>query len=168
MLNFFLGIIFVLAITALIYGYRVCKKYKRKKSIKNSYMIQNVDTKLIIRPLNAGIENGVEIIQYRPKNWDCTTWEFIEIEKNKYFLKNLWTHKGFEKKDDGSLIQNELGGKNQHYILEKSENGVRIKLAGSNLYITASDNKVNSKLVLKKWRASEKQLWILVRQNPIV
>lgn len=162
-----LGLIFIIAIS-----FRIRKDVRKKLNFVNTYAIQNVETKNTIRPFNANIENGVEIISYPHNNWECITWEFIEIEPNIYLLKNLYTQKTFQPasnpKSGVGLLQHNLGGTSLQYweFIKQTDETYLIRLKGTELYVTASSNKTNSPIILLPKKGSKNQLWKLINQTP--
>lgn len=148
-------------------------KYKRKIQTPNSFQIQNSKSNKTIRPYNAQLENGNAIIQYELKNWECTTWQTIEIEPNIFLLKDLYTQKTFQPfnlpKEGARLYQVPMGGsKLQHWeFIKQDKDQYYIRLKDYNLYITSIYNEVNEPLVLEKLNKSKNQLWKLNSQQPI-
>lgn len=150
-----------------------CEKTSKKKlNFENTYAIQNVLTGKALRPFDAHIENDVDIISYPLKNWECITWEFIEIADNTYLLKDLFTEKTFqpkaEPKEDIGLWQKSLGGSTQQYweFLKQTDGNFLIKLKGTEFYVTANSDETNSPIILSARRNDNRQLWRLIRQNP--
>lgn len=169
-------LLIILAIVALVFiiaiSFRIRKDIRKKLNFVNTYAIQNVETKNTIRPFNANIENGVEIISYPHNNWECITWEFIEIEPNMYLLKNLYTQKTFQPasnpKSGVGLSQHNLGGTPLQYweFVKQTDETYLIRLKGTELYITTSSNKTDSPIILLPKNGSKKQPWKLIRQTP--
>lgn len=104
----------ILLFAIVMFGPRLYHNYQRKRATQNTFAIQNVKTSKNIRPYNAGIEDDVEIIQYRHANWECMTWQLIKMEDGSCLLKNLYTHKTFQPKREPEagveLYQKNLGG----------------------------------------------------------
>jgi hypothetical protein len=153
-------------------GIRVRKDIKKKLQFENTYAIQNVETGKALRPLNANYESGVEIISYPLKNWECITWEFIEIGENTFLLKDLFTEKTFQPKSEPAngvgLWQQPMGGTPlQHWeFISQSEESYRIRLKGTDLYVTASSDQTDSPIILMPKQDNKAQLWKKVRQTP--
>lgn len=153
-------------------AFRVRKDIKKKLAFENTYAIQNASTGLCVRPHNAGYKSGNNIISYSHKNWECITWEFIKLDENTYLLKNLFTEKTFQPKTEPKagveLWQQSMGGTQLQYweFLKQTDETYLIKLKGTDLYLTASSDKVNSAIVLQPKQETAKQQWKLVRQTP--
>lgn len=158
----------------IVFGPRIIKGLKLKKDKKNTYAIQNVQTGRCIRPYNAGFEEENRVILYDLKNWECITWQFIELKKDTYLLKNLYTQKTFEpvsEPEEGvSLWQKILGGSKWQYweFIEQSEGVYHIRLKGTELYLTPETNELNANIILKPSEDTTAQKWTLVEQHPIV
>ena len=170
-----LSVIGVLAVmAAFVFGPRISKDIKKKKNYANTYAIQNVWNGKDIRVLDAGNEDGTEIIMYDHHNWECITWQLIGLGDNTFLLKNLYTQKGFEPVSDPeskvALWQQTLGGsERQHWEFIPLSDGIYlIRLKNTGLYLTATSDENNSSIVLMPEQNSKKQQWRLIRQNPIV
>lgn len=171
------GIVILLLVT-LPFIFRIIKDIKKKLNIKNAYAIQNIETGKDLRVHNANIDNGTEIILYNHKKWECITWEFIELEENTFLLKNLYTQKTFQPSSNSpskgdKLIQKELGGSTLQYweFLKENNGNYLIRLKGTELYLTSSSTETNAPVVLMEKLPKQnpnKQLWKLIKQNPIV
>ena len=156
----------------IIISFRVKKDIKKKLQFENTYAIQNVETGNALRPKNANYENGVEIISYPLKNWECITWEMIEIDTNTYLLKDLFTEKTFQPKSEPKsgvgLWQKNLGGTVlQHWeFIKQTDESYLIRLKGTELYVTTSSEKTDSPIILMPKQNKKTQLWKLIRQTP--
>lgn len=165
-----IALIFLLFLIAV--SFRVRKDIKKKLNSENTYAIQNVETGNALRPYNANIENGVNLISYPIKNWECITWEMIEIDENTFLLKDLFTEKTFQPKSEPKsgvgLWQQSLGGsKLQHWeFLKQEDENYLIRLKGTELYITISSAKTNSSVILLPKQNRKTQLWKLIKQTP--
>ena len=170
-----LAVVGVLAvIAAFVFGPRICKDIQKKKNYANTYAIQNVWNGKDIRVLDAKNEDGTEIIMYDHHNWECITWQLIRLGDNTFLLKNLYTQKGFEPvsapESKVTLWQQTLGGSERQHLefIPLSDRNYRIRLKNTGLYLTATSDENNSSIVLMPEQNSEKQQWLLIRQNPIV
>jgi hypothetical protein len=167
-------IIVLFAIAAFMFGPRIYKDIKKKQNYQNTYAIQNVATGKDIRIYNAGNDDGTKIILYSHHNWECITWQMIELDENTYLLKNLYTQKTFEPSsipEQGvSLWQQTLGGSRLQYweFIEQPDETYLIRLKDTELYLTTTSDENNSDIVLMPKQGSDNQLWKLIRQNPIV
>lgn len=165
-------VLIVLLVFIVVVSFRIRKDIKKKLQYENTYAIQNVETGNTLRPLNANYESGVEIISYPLKNWECITWEMIEIDTNTYLLKDLFTEKTFQPKSGPKsgvgLWQQSLGGTSLQYweFLKETDNTYLIRLKGTELYITTSSDKIDSPIILMPKQGKKSQLWKLVRQTP--
>lgn len=162
----------VLLLFIVVISFRVRKDIKKKLQFENTYAIQNVETGKALRPLDANYESGVEIISYPLKNWECITWEFIEIEENTFLLKDLFTEKTFQPKSEPAngvgLWQQSMGGTPlQHWeFIKQADESYLIRLKGTDLYVTASSDQTDSPIILMPQQNSKKQFWKKVRQTP--
>lgn len=145
----------------------------QKKSYANTYAIQNVGTGKDIRVKDVGVKDETEIILYTHNEWECLTWEFIQLEDSTYLLKNLCTQKTFQPSslpEQGvGLWQQSLGGSHLQYwefIKQPNETSL-IRLKDTELYLTATSDEDNSPIILMPKERSDKQLWKLIKQNPI-
>ena len=83
-------LLILIVLLAIIFAPRIYKDVKKKRNYANTYAIQNVGTGKDIRVHNAGNDDGTKIILYNHNNWECITWQLIELEDNAYLLKNLY------------------------------------------------------------------------------
>lgn len=167
-------IIVVAAIAAFMFGPRIHKDIKKKQNYANTYAIQNIGTGKDIRVQDAGNDDGTKIILYSHHNWECITWQLIQLEGDTYLLKNLYTQKTFQPSsvpESGvALWQQTLGGSPLQYweFIKQSDETYLIRLKDTELYLTVTSDENDSAIVLMPKQDSDKQLWRLVRQNPIV
>jgi hypothetical protein len=140
----------------------------------NTYAIQNIGTGKDIREHNAGNDDGTKIILYSHHNWECITWQLIQLEGETYLLKNLYTQKSFEPASSPqagvSLWQQTLGGSLLQYweFIKQPDETYLIRLKDTELYLTVTSDENDSDIVLMPKQDSDKQLWRLVRQNPVI
>lgn len=164
----------LIVIVAVVFGPRICKDIQKKRNYANTYAIQNVGAGKDVRVYNAGNNDSTKIILYSHNNWECLTWQLIELEENTYLLKNLYTHKSFQPSSSPesgvTLWQQTLGGSRLQYweFIKQSEDTYLIRLKDTELYLTATSNENNSDIVLMHRQDSDMQRWRLVRQNPII
>lgn len=152
-------------------SFRISKDINKKLNHPNSYAIQNIATNNCLRVHDANPADDTEIISYSNNNWECITWELIELQKNIYLLKNLYTEKTFQplKNEGGSkLIQKPLGGDSLKYweFIKTSGDNLRIRLKGTELYLTITSQDDNSLIILQTKKESQSQLWKLIKQSP--
>lgn len=164
----------ILVLLGVIFGPRVLKDIQKKLNYANTYAIQNVETGKAIRVHNAGNEDGTAIILYAHHNWECITWQLIQLEDNAYLLKNLYTQKTFQPSSSPEsgvgLWQQSMGGSRLQYweLIEQANETYFIRLKNSELYLTAEFDGDNAPVILRPKQNSDGQLWRLVRQNPII
>lgn len=140
------------------------------QTINGTYAIRNVESGKLLRPKNANKQDNTSIVLYSPTNWKCLTWDFQHIDGETYQLKNLFTSKTFVA-ENSLLKQMPLinGQENQKWVFEKENNDkYRIRLKGTNLYITPTDKKsaTNSPVGLSDKIHSDIQLWTIYEQHP--
>lgn len=77
--------------------------------IQGTYAIKNVQTGMLLRIKDADSRNGTPLVAYSPVNWKCVTWDFKHIEGETYQLRNLFTNKTFQPKNnllsEGALLE---------------------------------------------------------------
>ncbi|WP_152616816.1 RICIN domain-containing protein [Flavihumibacter solisilvae] len=162
----------VLIVTQVAISTRVRKDIKKKLAFQNTYAIQNVSSGMCVRPLDAGYKNGNEIIAYNHKDWECVTWEMIEIGDSAFLLKNLFTEKTFQPKSGPKpgvgLWQQTLGGTPlQHWeFIRQPDETYLVRLKSTELYLTISSKAENAPIVLMPLEKSDRQRWKLIRQTP--
>lgn len=156
------------------FGQRLYHNYQRKRESVNTFAIQNVETGMDIRPYNAGFKDEVKIIQYSHQEWECMTWQLIELENGSYLVKNLYSQKTFQPSSEPesgvTLWQQPLeANKYQYWEFIKTDNGTYlIRLKGTELYITAQSSKQDDELTLMPLNDTDSQHWKLISQQPIV
>lgn len=169
-----LSAVLSLAILAILVfaGPRAYLTHRLKLGTTNTFAINNVKTGMNIRPYNAGIDNGTKIVQYKNKNWECMTWQFIKLEDGSYLLKNLWNDKTFQPsstpKPGVALFQQPIEANRLQYweFLKQSDETYQIRLKGTELYVTVSSDKSNSDVILMPNQNSADQQWKLIEQHP--
>lgn len=167
-------LLILIGLSAIVFAPRICKDIKKKRNYANTYAIQNVGNGKDIRVHNAGNDDGTKIILYAHHNWECITWQLIQLEGETYLLKNLYTQKTFEPSSSPqagtNLWQQTLGGSRLQYweFIKQSDETYFIRLKDTELYITATSDENDSDIVLMPKQDSDKQRWRLVRQNPII
>ena len=172
--TFYIGLGIVASGYLAMTGQRLYHNYKRKRGTVNTFAICNVETGMAIRVYNAGIPDETKIISYKHANWECMTWQMIKLADGSCLLKNLYTHKTFQpvsSPEPGvALWQQPLEANDLQYweFVKTPDESYRIRLKGTELYITASGNKNNAPLVLMPIQDSQSQQWKLVEQHPIV
>lgn len=164
----------LIAIAAVVFVPRIYKDIQKKRNYANTYAIQNVGTGKDIRVHDAGNADGTKIILYSHHNWECITWQLIELEGNVYLLKNLYTQKSFQPSltptAGVTLWQQTLGGSRLQYweFIKQSDESHLIRLKDTELYLTATSDENDSDIVLMPKQDSDNQQWKLIRQNPII
>ncbi|MFV0531589.1 MAG: RICIN domain-containing protein [Flavobacteriales bacterium] len=168
----FFILIGIIAIISIVVVPRIRKDINKKLSFENTYAIQNVASETVIRAFNAGTKNENKIIGYSHKNWECVTWEMIDLGENTFLLKNLFTEKTFQPKSTPKsgvgLWQQSMGGTTlQHWeFLKQADETYKIRLKNTDLFITISSNEIDAPLILMPNDNSDKQNWKLIRQTP--
>lgn len=171
---FMVFVMFVVVLSAIVIGPRILKDIHKKQKFTNTYAIQNVKTGKNIRVQNAGIDNGTKTILYSPHNWECMTWQFIQLEGDTYLLKNLYTEKTFQPSSSPesgvTLWQQTLGGTKLQYweFIKQADETYQIRLKNTELYVTISSDKKDSPIILMPKQNSTDQKWRLIEQHPIV
>ena len=170
----FFSLIVIIVLCGFIFVPRLYHDYVKKRNRENTFAIINIKTNKGIRVHNASINNGAKIILYPHHNWECMTWQFIEIKEGIYLLKNLYTEKTFLPSSSFEvgidLWQQALGGENGQYweFIKQSDETYLIRLMDTELYITISSDKNNSSIILMPLNNTTEQQWKLVNQKPIV
>ena len=170
----FISLLILIGLVALVFCPRISKDIKKKRNYANTYAIQNIQTGKDIRVYNAGNDDETKIILYSHHNWECMTWQLIQLEDNTYLLKNLYTQKSFQPSSSPEtgvgLWQQTLGGSHLQYweFIKQADETYLIRLKDTELYLTVTSDENNSEIVLMPKQDSDSQLWRLARQNPIV
>lgn len=165
----FFSLLALNVIAAVVFGPRIAKDIRKSKDMVDVYAIQNTKTGKCLRPENANFHDGTPIVPYTHHDWECLTWQFIEIEPEMYMLRNLYTGKTFQPKGQPSvgvgLTQLPLGGSAmQYWVFEKKgDNEYAIRLNRTQLYIV---EKGDSIVFSDNHEANG--MWKLVAQTPIV
>jgi hypothetical protein len=169
----FFSLIGIIILCGIVFLPRFFHDLQKKLNRVNTYAIINVKTGKAIRVHNANIADESKIILYTHHNWECMTWQFIQIEEGIYLLKNLYTEKTFKPSSSiemgVNLWQKTLGGENLQYweFIKQSDEIYLIRLKGTDLYITISSEKNNSSIILMPLNNSTEQQWKLINQKPI-
>eukprot|EP01035_Chromulina_nebulosa_P001153 gene1153-1557_t len=143
--------------------------------IKGTYAIKNMQTGLLLRIKDANTANGTPLVAYHPVNWKCMTWNFNHVQGQTYQLKNLFSSKTFQPKtaavegvalEEQPLINKQASQQYEFILIEK--NVYKIKLKGTELYVTPSDTKGsdNSQIILAAKQDGKAQQWTIYEQNP--
>lgn len=146
------------------------------QNIEGTYAIKNVETGILLRIKDANKSDGTPLVAYSPVNWKCVTWDFNHVDRQIYQLRNLFTGKTFQPvnstpSDGVSLEQEPLISKQasqQYEFIPVEKDIYLIRLKGTDLYITPSDNKgtINSEIILAKKRGGKLQQWEIYEQKP--
>ena len=143
--------------------------------IKGTYAIKNMQTGMLLRIKDANTANGTPLVAYHPVNWKCMTWNFNHVEGQTYQLKNLFSNKTFQPKaaatEGVALEEQPLVNKQatqQYEFIPIDKNVYKIKLKGTELYVTPSDAKGsdNSQIMLAANQNGKLQQWTIYEQNP--
>lgn len=167
-------LISIVVIAIILFLPRIYKDIVKKRGLDNTYASQNVATGRDLRIYNARINNGAQLIVYSHHNWECLTWQMIEVADNTFLLKNLYTQKSFQPEKQPSpnitLRQQTLGGSHLQYweFLPEIDQTYLIRLKDTDLYLTVMDKSNNAEVVLMPKIKSDNQRWRMIRQNPII
>lgn len=140
------------------------------QNIQGNYAIKNVKTGMLLRVKDAGNANGTPLVAYYPENWKCMTWNFKNTGNETYQLQNLLTGKTFQPGaaagENVAFDEQPLkdGAGNQQYeFIKVKQDTYKIRLKGTELYVTPSDDKgkVNSAIVLNRENNQSDQLWYI-------
>jgi Ricin-type beta-trefoil lectin domain-like len=143
--------------------------------IKGTYAIKNVQTGLLLRIKDANKTNGTPLVAYTPQDWKCMTWNFKHVDGQTYQLENLLTGKTIQSANQtasagDALKQQPISNTviQQYEFIPDGKNVYLIKLKGTDLYITPSDDKgsVNTPVILSKKDGSKLQQWAIYEQHP--
>lgn len=157
----------------IVFGPRLIKTVKLKKDKLNTYAIQNNATGKCIRPYNASFKEDEKVILFTHHNWECMTWQMINIEKDIFLLKNLYSQKTFEPVSSPqtgvSMHQKTLqSNTNQYWQFIASDENYLIKLKDYDLYLTAQNSDENANIILNELTNEDNQKWKLIEQQPIM
>ncbi|WP_212005916.1 RICIN domain-containing protein [Chitinophaga sp. HK235] len=148
------------------------------QTITGTFAIKNVETGIFLRIKDADTRNGTPIVAYSPVNWKCVTWDFKKIEGNAYQLANLYSGKTFQPKApkaaEGTVLEEQPltpGEAGQQYeFIPAGKDDFLIRLKGTDLYLTPSDDKgtVNAPVMLTRKNNSKLLHWSLQEQHPVM
>jgi hypothetical protein len=146
------------------------------QAIKGTYAIKNVQTGMLLRPLDANKKDATPMVLYRPVNWKCMTWDFKSTGTNSYQLQNLFTDKTFESvsstaSDDVALHQQPFlkdKAQQQWEFISVAQDAYLIRLKNTDLYLTPADSEgsINSAVILAKKQPGQLQRWTIYEQHP--
>lgn len=136
-------------------------------SSTNVYTISNKKSGLLLHPYDANRKDGIKVVLYPERNWECLKWDVDSVGDNSFYLQNLFTHKTFQPQDENSIlsgiIQQPLDKKDnvQQWSFIKLDNGYySISHTQSGLYLTAkSEDAYNQQVFLSEWENREEQEW---------
>lgn len=72
-------LLIALLIPVVIYAPWIFFGKQQKQNYAHTYAIQNVSTGKDIRVKDVGVKDKSEIILYTHNEWECLTWEFIQL-----------------------------------------------------------------------------------------
>jgi hypothetical protein len=162
-------------IFALLCFYLLITVVASAQTIEGAYAIKNAQTGMLLRIKDANGANGTPLVAYYPENWKCMTWDFEHIDGDTYELKNLLSGKTFKPNGEitpGVALQEQplsAQTNEQQYTFELvSKNIYRIKLKGTELYVTSSTEKesIDSQIILSAKSNSKTQQWTIYQQSP--
>jgi hypothetical protein len=149
----------------------------KAQTIQGTYAIKNVQTGMLLRIKDANTKDGTPLVAYDPEDWKCMTWDFKHIGANTYQLKNLLSGKTFEPAgaiSTGTPLHeepiNNTGASQQYDFEPAGKDTYIIKLKGTDLYITPSDEKgtTNSSIILAPKSGTKLQQWVIYQQSPTI
>jgi hypothetical protein len=149
----------------------------KAQTIQGTYAIKNVQTGMLLRIKDANTKDGTPLVSYDPEDWKCMTWDFKQVDANTYQLKNLLSGKTFEPAGAitaGTALHEEplsTTATTQLYEFEQvAKDTYTIKLKGTDLYVTPSDEKgrTNSSIILSPKSGSKLQQWTIYQQSPTI
>jgi hypothetical protein len=168
MKNYFYLFLFSLALYGIPYaGY--------SQAIEGTYAIMNVQTGMLLRPLDANKKDATPLVLYTPVNWKCMTWDFKSTGAHSYQLQNLFTDKTFESvssaADNVALHQQPFlkdKPQQQWEFISVAPDTYLIRLKNTDLYLTPADSKgsINSAVILTKKQQGKLQRWTIYEQRP--
>ena len=155
----------------------ICLISAKAQTIQGTYAIKNVQTGMLLRIKDANTKDGTPLVSYDPEDWKCMTWDFKQVDGNTYQLKNLLSGKTFEPAGTlsaGTSLHEEplsTTATTQQYEFEQvAKDTYTIKLKGTDLYVTPSDEKgrTNSSIILSPKSGSKLQQWTIYQQSPTI
>lgn len=165
-----------LSIILLVALFNLIPQKNYAQEIQGTYAIKNVETGVYLRIKDANKQNGTPIVAYSPVNWKCVTWEFKSLADQSYQLINLFSGKTLQPQNsnpaDGVSLEEQPVSANllnqQFEFIPVSKGIYLIRLKGTELYLTPSDNKgtINAGILLTKRNNSKLQQWTLKEQHP--
>lgn len=136
-----------------------------------TFAIQNIGSGKNLRPFEAGRQDGNRVILYDHHAWKCLTWVFKQTGPSRYRLTNYYTGKALgaasEPAAGVSLVQHETVPNSLAWdFVAQPGDSYAIRMAGTELYVTATSNKTNTQITLAPFKGADSQKWRLVRQKP--
>lgn len=136
-----------------------------------TFAIQNIGSGKNLRPFEARRQDGNRIVLYDHHAWKCQTWTFDPIGPDRYRLTNYYTGKALataSKPASGvSLVQHRMGSDSLAWeFVTQPGDSYAIRMAGTELYVTAASNETNTSIILAPFTGADSQKWRLKRQRP--
>ncbi len=136
-----------------------------------TFAIQNIGSGKDLRPLEAGRQDGNRIILYDHHAWKCLTWTFNQAGSDSYRLTNYYTGKTLDAASRpvaGEPLVQHLAIPNSLAwdFVAQPGNSYAIRMAGTNLYVTAASEKTNTQITLAPFTNENSQKWRLIPQRP--
>ncbi len=136
-----------------------------------TFAIQNVGSGKNLRPFEAGRHDGNRVVLYDHHWWRCLTWSFTRVGEDRFRLTNFYTGHTLAAASSLAveipLVQRESPSEDTLWELVAQLGGAyAIRLAGTELYITASSPETNSAITLSPFTDDDSHKWRLVPQRP--
>lgn len=136
-----------------------------------TFAIQNIASGKNLRPFEAGRQDSNQIVLYDHYSWKCLTWTFKQVGPDRYRLTNYYTGKTLDaasKPAAGvSLVQHETVPNSLGWeFVAQPGDSYAIRMAGTELYVTAASGKTNTPITLAPFTNADSQKWRLVPQRP--
>lgn len=136
-----------------------------------SFAIQNIASGKDLRPFGAKRHDRNPIILYDHHTWKCLTWTFRQAGPERFRLMNRYTSKGLNVTSTPaagtSLVQHGSPPESQAWdFIAQPDSSYAIRLAGSNLFITAASSETNALVTIEPFSGADSQKWRLIPQKP--
>jgi hypothetical protein len=136
-----------------------------------TFAIQNLSSGKDLRPFEAGRQDGNRIVLYGHHAWKCLTWTLQLIAPDRYQLTNYYTGKrlSFASSPDAGvlLVQHATPPNSTAWdLVVQSDDSYAIRMAGTELYISATSEIMNSSITLTPFTNADAQKWRLLPQKP--
>jgi thermitase len=138
------------------------------------FNFQNRYTGLLMRPYNAGTENGTEVVQYEQMSWQSQQWQLVDLENGYHVIKNrytsdiLWVSDNSTSNNANIVMYQDVANPTQYQSIQWQVtdlgNGyysIMNRLSGKYLRPYNAGTSNNTEIIQYEWRGYRSQQWKL-------